>query len=147
MKKGKKKGSGVVLWSILTVLFTVLFAGACIGSNLAFASAQVLAEEMGEVQFTDYGLSGICIMQLSGLLAQIRPALRHSHGCAHRNGHKYPQQHSRGVFLRGPVRCAAERGQIRRCIPADHAALQAGCRPPVPGARIIPSFLLPRGTV
>ena len=25
MKKGKKKGSGVVLWSILTVLFTVLF--------------------------------------------------------------------------------------------------------------------------
>ena len=29
----------------------------------------VLAEEMGEVQFTDYGLSGICIMQLSGLLA------------------------------------------------------------------------------
>ena len=24
---------------------------------------------MGEVQFTDYGLSGICIMQLSGLLA------------------------------------------------------------------------------
>ena len=30
---------------------------------------RVLAEEMGEVQFTDYGLSGICIMQLSGLLA------------------------------------------------------------------------------
>ena len=24
---------------------------------------RVLAEEMGEVQFTDYGLSGICIMQ------------------------------------------------------------------------------------
>lgn len=42
MKKGKKKGSGVVLWSILTVLFTVLFAGACIGSNLAFASAQAV---------------------------------------------------------------------------------------------------------
>lgn len=33
------------------------------------ANARVLAEEMGEVQFTDYGLSGICIMQLSGLLA------------------------------------------------------------------------------
>ena len=30
---------------------------------------RVLAEEMGEVQFTEYGLSGICIMQLSGLLA------------------------------------------------------------------------------
>ena len=30
---------------------------------------RMLAEEMGEVQFTDYGLSGICIMQLSGLLA------------------------------------------------------------------------------
>ena len=31
--------------------------------------ARVLACENGEVQFTDYGLSGICIMQLSGLLA------------------------------------------------------------------------------
>ncbi len=30
---------------------------------------RVVACEMGEVQFTDYGLSGICIMQLSGLLA------------------------------------------------------------------------------
>ena len=30
---------------------------------------RVLAAETGEVQFTDYGLSGICIMQLSGLLA------------------------------------------------------------------------------
>ena len=30
---------------------------------------RMLAEEMGDVQFTDYGLSGICIMQLSGLLA------------------------------------------------------------------------------
>ena len=30
---------------------------------------RVLATETGEVQFTDYGLSGICIMQLSGLLA------------------------------------------------------------------------------
>ena len=29
----------------------------------------MLACENGEVQFTDYGLSGICIMQLSGLLA------------------------------------------------------------------------------
>ena len=28
----------------------------------------LLAEETGEVQFTDYGLSGICIMQLSGFL-------------------------------------------------------------------------------
>ena len=32
----------------------------------------LLAEEAGEVQFTDYGLSGICIMQLSGLLAPRR---------------------------------------------------------------------------
>ena len=31
--------------------------------------SRVLATETGEVQFTDYGLSGICIMQLSGLLA------------------------------------------------------------------------------
>ena len=30
---------------------------------------RLLARERGEVQFTDYGLSGICIMQLSGLLA------------------------------------------------------------------------------
>ena len=28
-----------------------------------------IAREIGEVQFTDYGLSGICIMQLSGFLA------------------------------------------------------------------------------
>ena len=28
-----------------------------------------ISQESGEVQFTDYGLSGICIMQLSGLLA------------------------------------------------------------------------------
>ena len=31
-----------------------------------------VAQESGEVQFTDYGLSGICIMQLSGLLAPKR---------------------------------------------------------------------------
>ena len=31
--------------------------------------SRVLAAETGEVQFTDYGLSGICIMQLSGHLA------------------------------------------------------------------------------
>ena len=30
--------------------------------------SRVLAQETGEVQFTDYGLSGICIMQLSGFL-------------------------------------------------------------------------------
>ena len=42
MKKGKKKGTGVVLWSVLTVVFTVVFAGACIGSNLAFASEQAV---------------------------------------------------------------------------------------------------------
>ena len=32
----------------------------------------MLARETGEVQFTEYGLSGICIMQLSGLLAPRR---------------------------------------------------------------------------
>lgn len=37
---------------------------------------RVLAQENGEVQFTDYGLSGICIMQLSGLLTP-------KHGPAH----------------------------------------------------------------
>ena len=34
--------------------------------------SRLLAREEGEVQFTDYGLSGICIMQLSGLLAPQR---------------------------------------------------------------------------
>ena len=42
MAKGKKKGTGVVLWSVLTVVFTIVFAGACIGSNLAFASEQAV---------------------------------------------------------------------------------------------------------
>ena len=37
---------------------------------------RVLAEEMGEVQFTDYGLSGICIMQLSGHLVPGRGPMR-----------------------------------------------------------------------
>lgn len=40
--KAKKKGTGVTLWSILTVLFTVVFAAACVGSNLAFASEQAV---------------------------------------------------------------------------------------------------------
>ena len=38
------------------------------------AEGKVLAEETGEVQFTDYGLSGICIMQLSCLLTPKRLA-------------------------------------------------------------------------
>ena len=38
-------------------------------SLLDGADGRVLAREMGEVQFTEYGLSGICIMQLSGLLS------------------------------------------------------------------------------
>lgn len=38
-------------------------------ASLLDDAGQVLAAENGEVQFTDYGLSGICIMQLSGLLA------------------------------------------------------------------------------
>ena len=39
-------------------------------SLLDGTDGRMLAREMGEVQFTDYGLSGICIMQLSGLLAR-----------------------------------------------------------------------------
>ena len=38
-------------------------------SLLDGADGRMLARETGEVQFTEYGLSGICIMQLSGLLA------------------------------------------------------------------------------
>ena len=38
-------------------------------SLLDGADGRVLCPEMGEVQFTEYGLSGICIMRLSGLLA------------------------------------------------------------------------------
>ena len=38
-------------------------------SLLDGTDGRVLAQETGEVQFTEYGLSGICIMQLSGLLA------------------------------------------------------------------------------
>lgn len=38
-------------------------------SLLDGADGRVLARETGEVQFTEYGLSGICIMQLSGHLA------------------------------------------------------------------------------
>ena len=34
-----------------------------------YSGSTLLADYRGEVQFTDYGLSGICIMQLSGLLA------------------------------------------------------------------------------
>ena len=40
--KAKKKGSGVVLFAVLSVLFAVLFAAACIGSQLAFASSQAV---------------------------------------------------------------------------------------------------------
>jgi len=38
-------------------------------ASLLDDAGRVLAVENGEVQFTDYGLSGICIMQLSGRLA------------------------------------------------------------------------------
>ena len=37
-----------------------------------YSGSTLLADYRGEVQFTDYGLSGICIMQLSGLLAPRR---------------------------------------------------------------------------
>ena len=42
MAKNKKKGSGVVLWSVLTGVSAVAFGGACIGTNLANASAQAI---------------------------------------------------------------------------------------------------------
>lgn len=38
-------------------------------ASLLGDDGRLLAAEEGEVQFTEYGLSGICIMQLSGLLA------------------------------------------------------------------------------
>ena len=44
-------------------------AAPALAQALDGADGRVLAREMGEVQFTEYGLSGICIMQLSGLLA------------------------------------------------------------------------------
>ena len=40
--KAKKKGSGIALFSVLSVLFAVLFAAACIGTQLAFASSQAV---------------------------------------------------------------------------------------------------------
>ena len=42
MAKNKKKGSGVVLWSVLTGVSAVAFGGACVGTNLANASAQAI---------------------------------------------------------------------------------------------------------
>ena len=39
------------------------------GEAVLLEGGRPLARESGEIQFTDYGLSGICIMQLSGLLA------------------------------------------------------------------------------
>lgn len=42
MAKEKKKGTGVVLWSVLSVATAGLFAAGCIGTNLAFASSQAV---------------------------------------------------------------------------------------------------------
>ena len=39
------------------------------GTASLLDGSRLLDAETGEIQFTDYGLSGICIMQLSGLLA------------------------------------------------------------------------------
>ena len=39
------------------------------GAVTLWEGGRALAREEGEIQFTDYGLSGICVMQLSGLLA------------------------------------------------------------------------------
>ena len=70
-------------------------------SLLDGADGRVLARETGEVQFTDYGLSGICIMQLSGLLApgrgpkaaRTRPAFR---------ARRSPRPWRQGRSSRGP---------------------------------------------
>ncbi len=43
------------------------------GSVALLANGALLGRETGEVQFTEYGLSGIPVMQLSGLLGQIPP--------------------------------------------------------------------------
>lgn len=65
----------------LEPLYPCLTALQCAKPNKSLAGIRVkasatlldgrkpIAVESGEVQFTDYGLSGICIMQLSGLLA------------------------------------------------------------------------------
>ncbi|WP_455501245.1 glycoside hydrolase family 3 C-terminal domain-containing protein [Gemmiger sp.] len=42
MAKNKKKGNGVVLWSVLTGVSAVAFGAACVGTNLANASAQAV---------------------------------------------------------------------------------------------------------
>ena len=69
-------GRGEPLYPCLTALQTSkpnrslagIRAKGC-ASLLDGADCRVLARETGEVQFTEYGLSGICIMQLSGHLA------------------------------------------------------------------------------
>ncbi len=42
------------------------------GAAALYDGERLLAREAGEVQFTEYGLSGICVMQLSGLLTPQR---------------------------------------------------------------------------
>ena len=42
MAKNKKKGSGVALWGVLTGVSAVAFGAACVGTNLANASAQAV---------------------------------------------------------------------------------------------------------
>ena len=42
MAKNKKKGGGVVLWSVLTGVSAVAFGAACVGTNLTNASAQAV---------------------------------------------------------------------------------------------------------
>lgn len=42
MSKTQKKGKGVVLWSVLTVLFAVLMIASIIGTNIAMRSSQAI---------------------------------------------------------------------------------------------------------
>ena len=65
------------LYPCLTALQTARPAKSLAGIRAKAAATLLdgnrpLAQEVGEVQFTEYGLSGICIMQLSGLLAPKR---------------------------------------------------------------------------
>ena len=42
MSKSNKKGKGIILWSVLTVLFVVLMIASIIGTNIALRSSQAI---------------------------------------------------------------------------------------------------------
>ena len=101
-----------------------------------------LAAETGEVQFTEYGLSGICIMQLSGLLAPKRgpkrpaveldlfPALDEAALTALFAGRALGRSPSAGQAPEHPARCrVAGAGQHRKALAlrgADPLRMETG---------------------